>query len=65
MERGTKVRVINENGNPCAVGFYLGEGIPPHDLKMPHPTLRHFAIQVESEVRYYPTGFNTLIPDRA
>lgn len=65
MEKGTRVRVINETGNNCAVGIYLGEGIPPRELNMPHPTIRHYAVQVDNELRYYPSGFNTLVPDRA
>jgi hypothetical protein len=63
MQPGTKVKIINENGNKCAVGLYLGEGIPPRDLNAQYPNLKHFAIQVEGEVRYYPTGFHTLLPE--
>jgi len=65
MEAGkTKVRVINEYGNKCAVGLYCGTGIPTADVKAKYPHLKHYAVLVSGEMRYYPTGFNTIQPAR-
>lgn len=62
MEEGkTVVRIINENGIFCAEGIYYGTGIPSKDLKVNYPTLKHYAVLVEGQMRYYPTGFNTLV----
>lgn len=61
MEVGTWVNVINEGGNVCATGQYLGMGIPAKSLNPQHPTLQHYAVQIEGQVRYYPTGFNSLV----
>jgi len=61
MEAGkTRVRVINEYGNKCAVGVYYGQGVPTAEVKAERPSLIHYAILVEGEMRYYPTGFHTL-----
>jgi hypothetical protein len=66
MEAGkTKVRVLNEYGNKCAVGVYCGTGIPSADVKAERPTLKHYAVLVGGEMRYYPTGFHTLLPAQA
>ena len=59
---GDKVRVLGQDGNVCAEGIYRGTGVPAKELNARHPTLQHFAIIVEGEVRYYPTGFHSLIP---
>jgi len=59
---GDKVRVLGQDGNVCAEGVYRGTGIPAKELGARHPTLHHYAIVVEGEVRYYPTGFHSLIP---
>lgn len=59
---GDKVRVVGQDGNVCAEGIYRGTGVPAKELGARHPTLQHFAIIVEGEVRYYPTGFHSLIP---
>ena len=65
MEAGkTRVRVLNEYGNKCAVGVYCGVGIPAAELKAAQPTLKHYAVFVSGEMRYYPTGFHTLQPAR-
>ena len=64
MEIGTKVRVINEGGNVCAVGTYQGLGIPAKSLNAQYPHLKHYAIFVDNEMRYYPTGFHTLVIER-
>lgn len=61
MEVGkTRVRVINEYGNKCAVGVYYGQGVPGAEVKAERPTLVHYAVLVEGELRYYPTGFHTV-----
>lgn len=64
MNVGDKVRVIGQDGNVVAEGSYHGTGIPSKDLNAKLPHLKHFAILVEGEqnLRYYPTGFHTLIP---
>ena len=59
---GDKVRVVGQDGNVCAEGVYRGMGIPAKELGARHPTLHHYAVIVEGEVRYYPTGFHSLIP---
>lgn len=61
---GDKVRVIGQDGNVCAEGIYRGTGVPAKELGARHPTLQHYAIIVEGEVRYYPTGFHSLIPPK-
>jgi hypothetical protein len=65
MNKGDRVRVIGQDGNVCAVGTYHGTGIPAKELNTKLPHLQHFAILVEGEaaLRYYPTGYNTLILD--
>lgn len=61
MEAGkTRVRVIDEYGNKCAVGIYYGQGVPAAEVKAERPTLIHYAVLVGGELRYYPTGFHTL-----
>jgi hypothetical protein len=61
MEVGkTRVRVIDEFGNKCAVGIYCGQGIPAVSIGATYPSLIHFAISVQGQMRYYPTGFHTL-----
>ena len=61
MEVGkTKVRVLNEYGNKFAIGVYCGVGIPSAEVKASQPTLKHYAIFVLGEMRYYPAGFHTL-----
>ena len=61
MEVGkTVVNVINEGGNVTAQGIYYGEGIPTADLKVKMPTIRHYAILVDGQLRYYPTGYTTI-----
>jgi len=66
MTVGDKVRVVGQDGSVIAEGTYHGSGIPTRDLNAKHPTYLHFAILVEGEknLRYYPTGFHTLIPAR-
>jgi len=61
---GTPVSVIDENGNFCANGIYHGCGIPAKDLKAAYPTIKHYAVFVDGEMRYYPIGFHTLQPAR-
>ena len=60
MENGTRVRVINECGNKCAVGVYHGSGVPKREVNAALPEMSHYAVLVGSELRYYPTGFFTL-----
>ena len=61
MEVGkTRVRVINEYGNKCAVGVYYGQGVPAAEVKAEKPHLIHYAVLVDNELRYYPTGFHTI-----
>jgi len=61
MEVGkTRVRVINEYGNKCATGVYYGQGVPGAEVKAERPSLIHYAVLVDGELRYYPTGFHTL-----
>jgi len=66
MKVGDKVRVIGQDGNMLAEGTYHGTGIPSRDLNAKLPHLQHFAVMVEGEsaLRYYPTGYHTLIPAR-
>jgi hypothetical protein len=64
MENGQKVKVIDDTGAVCAIGTYHGTGIPGRELKAAKPTLPHFAVLVEGEMRYYPTGFHTLLAAR-
>lgn len=52
--------MINEYGSKCAVGVYYGQGVPAAEVKAERPTLIHYAILVEGELRYYPTGFHTI-----
>ena len=56
----TRVRIINEFGNKCAVGVYYGQGVPGGNVKSSYPTLQHYAVLVDNELRYYPTGFHTI-----
>jgi hypothetical protein len=66
MNSGDRVRVVGQDGNVIAEGTYHGTGIPTRDLNAKHPTFQHFAILVDGEqsLRYFPTGFHTLIPAR-
>jgi len=59
---GDRVRVLDQSGSVCAEGTYRGTGVPARDLNAKNPTFQHYAIFVEGEIRYYPTGFHTLIP---
>ena len=59
---GDSVRVLDQSGNVCAEGVYRGTGIPSRELNARHPTFQHYAVIVEGEMRYYPTGFHSLIP---
>jgi hypothetical protein len=59
---GDTVRILDQSGNVCAEGIYRGTGIPARELNARHPTFQHYAVIVEGEVRYYPTGFHSLIP---
>jgi len=61
MKEGTEVKVVDEGGNVCATGKYYGQGIPTKDLKANYPTIPHYAILVENQLRYYPTGYFTLM----
>jgi len=61
MDVGNWVNVIDEGGNICATGQYLGLGVPSKDVQARYPHLKHYAIQVEGQVRYYPAGFHTLV----
>ena len=64
MNVGDRVRVIGQDGNVCAEGTYHGTGIPAKELNARHPTFKHFAILVDGEpaLRYFPSGYHTLIP---
>jgi hypothetical protein len=64
MDNGQKVKVIDDTGAVCAIGTYHGTGIPGRELKAARPNLQHFAVLVEGEMRYYPTGYHTLIAAR-
>lgn len=59
---GDTVRVLDQSGNVCAEGVYRGTGVPARELNARHPTFQHYAVIVEGEMRYYPTGFHSLIP---
>jgi hypothetical protein len=59
---GDTVRILGQDGNVCAEGIYRGTGIPPKAVGAKQPTLHHFAVIVDNEIRYYPTGFHSLIP---
>lgn len=61
MKEGTEVKVLDESGNVCANGKYYGQGIPTKDLNAVHKHLPHYAILVEDALRYYPTGYFTLM----
>lgn len=61
MNIETKVRVLDEGGNVCAVGLYKGTGIPSRDLNAKYPELQHYAVYVDGQMRYYPVGLHTLI----
>ena len=61
MKEGTQVKVIDESGNVCAEGKYYGQGIPTKDLNPVHKNLPHYAILVDNALRYYPTGYFTLL----
>jgi hypothetical protein len=66
MNVGDKVRVVGQDGTVLAEGTYHGTGIPKAELNAKHPTFKHFAILVDGEptLRYFPTGYHTLIPAR-
>jgi demethoxyubiquinone hydroxylase (CLK1/Coq7/Cat5 family) len=59
---GDAVRILDQSGNVCAEGVYRGTGIPARELNAKNPTFQHYAVVVEGEMRYYPTGFHSLIP---
>lgn len=66
MNVGDRVRVIGQDGNQIAEGTYHGTGIPTRDMNAKLPTFQHFAVLVDGEqgLRYFPTGYHTLLPVR-
>lgn len=57
----SKVQILDENGNLCGEGLYKGTGIPSQDLNATYRNILHYAVLVEGQMRYYPTGYHTLI----